>query len=69
MDIRRTKTRRVDALQVIKEIFYKIKSIDPIILLVPICDQGLHTNYINDANKLPRDTHLLDYLSHSISKN
>ena len=48
LDLRRRRNSRVNLIQILKEIFGKIKAADPTAMLVPVRDQGQETNYINE---------------------
>ena len=70
MDLRRRTNSRVGPIQILKEIFGKIKTVDPAAMLVPVKDQGEETNYINEPVYIPREKEaILDYLSHSFIGN
>ena len=49
MDLHKRVNTRVDLIQVLKEIFGKIKAVDPTAMLVPVRDQGQETSYINEV--------------------
>ena len=70
MDLHKRVNTRVDAVQVLKEIFGKIKAVDPTAILVPVRNQGQETNSINKGIYIPTGKEkILDYLSHSFSRN
>ena len=46
---------RVDGVQVLKDIFGKIKAIDPTVMLVQVRNQGQETNYINEGVYIPAE--------------
>ena len=70
MDLRMIVNTIVDLIQVLKEIFGKIKAVDPTAMLVLVCDQGQEINYINKAVYiLNRKESIRDYLFHSITRN
>ena len=70
LDLRRRTNSRVDPIQILKQVFGKIKAADPAAMLVPVKDQGEETNYINEPVYIPREKEaILDYLSHSFTGN
>ena len=70
MDLHKRVNTRVDAVKVLKEIFGEIKAVDPTAMLVPVRNQGKETNYINEGVYISiRGKDILDYLSHSLSRN
>ena len=56
----------MNEVQVLKEIFGNIKTVDPMAMLVPVQDQGQETNYINEGVYIPTGKEIiLNYMSHS----
>ena len=70
LDLRRRTNSRVDPIQILKEVFGKIKAADPAAMLVPVKDQGEETDYIYEPVYIPREKEaILDYLSRSFIGN